>query len=430
MPELPPAIAQWMSEHAWISTLNAALVVLAAAWLSNFISKRILVRGLMKLLDAPAARPGEFSRFGFIRRLANVIPALVITFGIRFIPDLPEAVVTVVLNVANAFIVLTLALAFSGMLDMVNDVYSQRPDAQNRPIKGYLQVVKIVIYAIAVLLMIATLLDRSPLILLSGLGALAAVLMLVFQDTILSLVASVQITSNDIVRVGDWIEMPQLNADGDVIDIALHTVKVQNWDKTITTIPTKRFISDSFKNWRGMKDVGGRRIKRPLFLDQTTVHFLSDAEKQHLGKFSLLHEYLGTKQKEIDDWNTRLAENGKVPANTRRITNLGTFRAYVVNYLRAHPSLRQDLTQIVRQLNPGPEGLPLEVYCFTNTTVWVEYESIQSDIFDHLLSILPEFGLRVFQVPSGVDMRTLANGYGHNSTQETTQEMTRENNHD
>nr|WP_237113412.1 mechanosensitive ion channel family protein [Pseudohongiella spirulinae] len=412
-------MSQWLDEHVWVYTLTSVFILLAAAWLSNFISKRILVNGLMRLLNAPTAGPGEFDRFDFIPRLANVIPALVITFGIRFVPDLPEAVVTVVLNVANAFIVLTLAMALSGVLDMVNHVYSQRADALNRPIKGYLQVVKIVIYAIAVLLMIATLLDRSPLILLSGLGALAAVLMLVFQDTILSLVASVQITSNDMIRVGDWIEMPQLNADGDVIDIALHTVKVQNWDKTITTIPTKRFISDSFKNWRGMQEAGGRRIKRPVFLDQNSVRFLTEEEKQRLSGIALLSDYLNSKQKEIDDWNARLADQGKVPANTRRITNLGTFRAYVVNYLRHHPRLRQDLTQIVRHLAPGPEGLPVEVYCFTNTTAWVEYEGIQSDIFDHLLSILPEFGLRVFQVPSGVDMREWAAGAGRSMTQET-----------
>lgn len=419
MPEIPPDMTQWLDEHVWVYTLTSVFILLAAAWLSNFITKRILVNGLMRLLNAPTARPGEFDRFDFIPRLANVIPALVITFGIRFVPDLPEAVVTVVLNVANAFIVLTLAMALSGVLDMVNHVYSQRADAVNRPIKGYLQVVKIVVYAIAVLLMIATLLDRSPLILLSGLGALAAVLMLVFQDTILSLVASVQITSNDMIRVGDWIEMPQLNADGDVIDIALHTVKVQNWDKTITTIPTKRFISDSFKNWRGMQEAGGRRIKRSVFLDQNSVRFLTEEDKQRLSSINLLRDYLSSKQKEIDDWNAKLADQGKVPANTRRITNLGTFRAYVVNYLRHHPRLRQDLTQIVRHMSPGPEGLPVEVYCFTNTTAWVEYEGIQSDIFDHLLSILPEFGLRVFQVPSGVDMREWAAGAGQFMTQET-----------
>lgn len=399
-------LSTWLGEHDMVYTAGAVLLLVTSAWVLNFISKHILVRGLLSLLNAQtAASSGVMTNFGFIPRLANVIPALVITFGIRFVPNLPDALVTVVLNVANAFIVLTIALAIAAVLNLVNDVYQRRPDAATRPIKGYIQVVKIVVYAIAVLLMIATLLDRSPVILLSGLGALAAVLMLVFQDTILSLVASVQITSNDIVRVGDWVEMPQLNADGDVIDIALHTVKIQNWDRTITTIPTKRFISDSFKNWRGMQESGGRRIKRAVYLDQNSVHFLSAEEKEKLGRFSLLRDYLKDKQKEIDEWNSKLAEDGKEPLNTRRITNLGTFRAYLVNYLRSSERVRQDMIMIVRLLNPGPEGVPLEIYCFANTTQWVPYEGIQSDIFDHVLSILPEFGLRVFQQPSGTDFK-------------------------
>jgi len=403
---MPTEINVWLGEHDWVYTLLAVVLLITAAWVLNFISKHILVRGLLSLLSAQTATSsGVMTNFAFIPRLANVIPALVITYGIRFVPNLPDALVTVVLNVANAFIVLTIALAVVAVLDLVNDVYQRRPDAATRPIKGYIQVVTIVIYAITVLLMIATLLDRSPVILLSGLGALAAVLMLVFQDTILSLVASVQITSNDIVRVGDWVEMPQLNADGDVIDIALHTVKIQNWDRTITTIPTKRFISDSFKNWRGMQESGGRRIKRAIYLDQNSVHFLSREEIEKLGRFSLLRDYMKDKQKEIDDWNSKLAEDGKEPVNTRRITNLGTFRAYLVNYLRSSERVRQDMIMIVRHLSPGPEEVPLEIYCFANTIDWVPYEGVQSDIFDHVLSILPEFGLRVFQQPSGTDFK-------------------------
>ncbi|MDP2284901.1 MAG: mechanosensitive ion channel family protein [Pseudohongiella sp.] len=418
MTEQIARLNELLQQLPWLYTVLAVIGLLTASWMVNFVSKRVLVRGLLKLLhaadkqNAPQANPAQFRRYGFIARLANIIPALVIMVGIRFIPGLPEPVTVVTLNVVSALIVLSLALAFSNLLDMANEVYQRRPDASMRPIKGYLQVLKIVVYAVAVLLMIAAMLDRSPLILLSGLGALAAVLMLIFQDTILSLVASVQIASNDIVRLGDWIEMPQLNADGDVIDIALHTIKVQNWDRTITTIPTKRFMSDSFKNWRGMQESGGRRIKRAIFLDQTSVRFLSPEEIQHLSGLYLLSDYLASKQQEIDEWNKKLAERGKEPANTRRITNLGTFRAYVENYLRKHPSVNQQMTQIVRHLSPTPEGLPLEVYCFANTIEWVPYEGIQADIFDHLLSILPEFGLRVFQQPSGVDMQRWSAGVG------------------
>ncbi|WP_217474866.1 mechanosensitive ion channel family protein [Stutzerimonas stutzeri] len=393
----------WLSEHPELQTLVASAALIFTAWLANWVVKRILVRGLYQLVRS--SRETELQDFGIIRRLSNIVPALILSIGVNTVPGLPEAAVTVVRNVCGGFIVLTIALALGALLDIINMMYQRRADAHVHPIKGYLQVVKIAIYAIATILIIATLIDRSPLILLSGLGAMAAVLLLIFQDTLLSLVASVQISSNDIIRVGDWIEMPQLNADGDVIDIALHTVKVQNWDKTITNIPTKRFISDSFKNWRGMQESGGRRIKRSLFLDQQSVHFLSSDECEHLHRFNLLDEYLTEKRREIDAWNAKLEERGKEPVNTRRITNVGSFRAYVEHYLRNHGGIHQGMTLMVRQLSPTADGLPLEIYCFTNTVAWIQYEAIQSDIFDHLLAILPEFGLRVFQHPSGSDMR-------------------------
>lgn len=399
-----------LSANPRLHTLYASLLLVFVAWLSNWVVKRILVRGLYRIAQRVGDAP--LQDFGIIKRLSNIIPALVLSVGVAAVPGLPEAAVAIVRNVSSGFIVLTLAMALNAFLDIVNHLYQRRPDAGMHPIKGYLQVVKILVYAIATLLIIAALIDRSPLILLSGLGAMAAVLMLVFQDTLLSLVASVQITSNDIVRVGDWIEMPQLNADGDVIDIALHTVKVQNWDKTITTIPTKRLISESFKNWRGMVESGGRRIKRSVYLDQQSVHFLSDEEREHLHRFRLLDDYLDEKQREIDAWNAGLAQAGREPVNTRRLTNIGCFRAYVERYLRSHPGVHQSMTLIVRQLSPTADGLPLEVYCFTNTVAWVGYEGIQSDIFDHLLAILPEFGLRVFQHPSGADLRELGGPAG------------------
>ena len=397
-----------LSANPFLYSLAALGALLVLAWLGNWIVKRILLRAIFHALRAtPVRQLEENGNLKFIARLANVVPALIISEGILFVPGLPEALTAVVSNVARAFSVLTVALAISHVLTLLNTLYERRPDAQHKPIKGYLQVVKIVVFVIAIIMMIALLIDRSPLILLSGLGAMAAVLMLVFQDTLLSLVASVQISSNDIIRVGDWIEVPQLNADGDVIDIALHTVKVQNWDRTITSIPTKRFITDSFKNWRGMQESGGRRIKRSLMIDQQSVHFLNDEEKQRLRRFRLLADYLQEKQQEIDAWNAQLQEQGKEPVNTRRITNLGTFRAYVNHYLRNHAGIHQNMTLMVRQLAPTADGLPLEIYCFTNTTAWVAYEGIQADIFDHLLSIIPEFGLRVYQHPSGQDVRDI-----------------------
>ncbi|UTW08963.1 mechanosensitive ion channel family protein [Pseudomonas benzenivorans] len=399
---------QWLERYPQLHSLISLGLLVLGAWIANWLVKRILLRGLYRALEATSVgQDPAIAESKITARLANIVPALILSAGIGLVPHLPEAAVTVVDNVCSAFIVLTVALALSGALGLLNSFYERRPDAHLKPIKGYIQLLKIVVFAIAAILVIATLIDRSPLILLSGLGAMAAVLMLIFQDTLLSLVASVQISSNDIIRVGDWVEMPQLNADGDVIDIALHMVKVQNWDKTITSIPTKRFISDPFKNWRGMQECGGRRIMRNLYLDQTSIAFLEPEQIDRLRRLTLLGEYLQNKQNELQEWNSALADAGKEPANTRRVTNIGTFRAYVEHYLRQHPGVHQDMTQLVRQLNPTANGLPLQLYCFANTTAWARYEGIQADILDHLLAILPAFGLRVFQHPSGADMREL-----------------------
>lgn len=408
MQEQMEIINTWSAENGQLAMWLGLAILLTLSWCANFLVKHILLRGVFHLLNLEKQQCEQRGLdLRFVARLANVVPALVISTLIHKVPLLPSLLVQVTINVTNAFVVLTIAIALSNLLNLVNNLYSRRPDAKNKPIKGYIQLLTIVIYAVAVILMIAALFDRSPLILLSGLGAMAAVLMLIFQDTILSLVASVQISSNDVIRVGDWVEMPQLNADGDVIDIALHTVKVQNWDRTITTIPTRRFMTDPFKNWRGMQESGGRRIKRSLMLDQQSISFLTKEQIKSLGRFKLLQQYLQEKQAEIDSWNAQLAEQGKEPVNTRRITNIGTFRAYVLHYLKNHAGIHQQMITMVRQLSPTADGLPLEIYCFTNTTAWVAYEGIQSDIFDHLYAILPEFGLRVYQHPSGLDLREL-----------------------
>jgi miniconductance mechanosensitive channel len=236
---------------------------------------------------------------------------------------------------------------------------------------------------------------------------MTAILLLVFKDTILSLVASVQLTAQDMVRVGDWIEMPQFGADGDVVDVQLHTIKVQNWDKTITTIPTHRLISDSFKNWRGMSQSGGRRIKRAVFIDVSTIRMQTQDEVDRFKRFALLKDYIEVKEQELADYNAGLAVEVEADVNARRLTNVGTFRAYAYNYLKNHPKIRKDMTLLVRQLAPGPEGLPIEVYCFTNTTAWADYEDIQADLFDHLLAIVPDFGLRLYQKPAGSDLANL-----------------------
>ena len=404
--ETIPILSELTAAHPALATAAALAALVLAALFANFVVKALLLRALNKALTYTSyGRDPELRRHGFIERLANVVPALVIATGIALVPNLPAFVVVVVKNVANAFMILTVAMAISAAFNIVDTIYSRRPEARLKPIKGYVQVVKIAVYVVAALLMIATLIDRSPLILLSGLGAMAAVLILVFQDTLLSLVAGIQISSTDMVRVGDWIEMPGQNADGDVIEIALHTVKVQNWDKTVTTVPIRKLVTEPFKNWRSMQESGGRRIKRALYLDQSSIRFLTPQDTERLSAFAPLETYLKNKQAEIRSWNEGLGERGRVPANTRRATNIGTFRAYIDNYLHSHPGIHQDMTIMVRQLQPEPEGLPLEIYCFTNTVAWVAYEGIQADIFDHLYAILPEFDLRVFQNPSGNDWR-------------------------
>ena len=400
----------FFSSHPWLQMMIGITLLVGAATLANLIVKRLILRVVVRALDVMSVTLEAHMIEPTVRRLANVVPAIVISRGVAVVPHLPQAVVTVVANVCSAFIILTLALAISKALNVAADCYQRRPDAANRPIKGFIQVANIALYVGALTLIVAALMERSPLLLLSGLGAMAAVLLLVFKDTILSLVASVQLTSNDLLRVGDWIEMPQLDADGDVVDIALHTVKVQNWDKTITAIPTHRLITESFKNWRGMKESGGRRIKRSIMLDQTSVRFLSEDEIADVRRFSLLDDYLDRKQAELEAWNADHPEAARDPVNARRITNLGTFRAYVVAYLRSNLNISKDMTLMVRQRALTPSGLPLEIYCFTNTTDWVSYEGIQADVFDHLLAILAQFGLRVFQEPGGADLRHLIPG--------------------
>ena len=419
-----------LAANDWLRAVGGLFALTLLAWVTN-----LLVRGVILGLVHRVARrtrstwDDRIIERRVFHRLANVAPALVTYAGIglalAIAPDvladgvaldvestsweaLVLAVASLVRRVSIAWVVVALTTAAGGLLNALNDIYTETyAEAGNRPIKGYLQVMSLFLYLASGVVVISVLADRSPVVFLSGLGALTAVLMLVFRDTILSLVASVQIMSNDMIRIGDWVEMPQANADGDVIDIALHTVKIQNWDKTISAIPTHKFISESFKNWRGMSDSGGRRIKRAIHLDMSSIHFLSDEEMAQLSRFEFLHEYLHTKQTELEVANAREVSGNDVIPDQRRLTNVGTFRAYVRHYLRNHPKIHQGMTLLVRQHEPGPQGLPLEIYCFSNDTDWGNYEAIQADIFDHLIASLHEFGLQAFQEPAGSDLRAL-----------------------
>jgi len=336
--------------------------------------------------------------------LAYIVPSLIIYFGIGIFPKISQ----IVHRIITTFIFFLIILMLDRLLSSVLTIYDTYPISKKRPIKGYIQIAKLSLYLLGLVLAISILIGKSPWIFLSGIGALTAVILFIFRDTILSFVASVQIITNDLVRLGDWIEMPKYGADGVVVDMALHTIKVQNWDKTVINIPTYKLIEESFKNWRGMQEAGGRRIKRAILIDQTSVKFLEDKDIKRLENIKLLQSYIQNKKKEINEYNKRLGLDDNEPVNGRRMTNLGTFRAYIEAYLRSHPKIRQDMTFLVRHLAPTPEGLPLEIYVFTNDIRWANYESIQADIFDHLLAVIPHFNLRVFQKPTGYDLKNIS----------------------
>jgi len=371
---------------------------------AHFVTKKVVLKVLALYIHHNRFKWDNYLlQRKVFHKLSHVVPALIIYYfsfmfpayqgwiekGIRFY------MVIVALQVASA------------LLDAVHDIYSAFEISKSRPIRGYMQVIKIFIFIIGGILLISNLLGESPLILLSGIGALSAVIMLVFKDSILGLVAGIQLTSNDMVRVGDWIEMPKYGADGDIIDISLNTVKIQNWDKTITTIPTYALISDSFKNWRGMTHAGGRRMKRSVCVDTSSIAMCTPEMLEKFKSIHYLNDYIVAKEREIDQFNLDQGIDRSCRVNGRALTNIGVFRTYIQLYLEHHPKIHKGMTCIVRQLQPVDTGLPLEIYAFTNDVSWAVYEGVQSDIFDHLFAVAPEFGLRIFQNPTGHDVQSV-----------------------
>ncbi|MEO0615899.1 MAG: mechanosensitive ion channel domain-containing protein [Pseudomonadota bacterium] len=395
LPFLEP-LAEW---HPTLPSFVMLAALLTVAIAAHFIARTIFVR-IARALSRRTTTVWDDALIdnGVVGRVVQLLPAMIVYLGLDFVPGLSDAVATLLRNVTQGYMILVLTSAITRALSVGNMMYARHATAEQRSIKGFVQLIQLGLWLLAAILVVSVLINRSPLLLLSGFGAMTAIVLLVFRDTLLSLVASIQLTAQDMVRIGDWIEMPQFGADGDVVDIQLHTVQVQNWDKTITTIPTYALIGNAFKNWRGMTRAGARRIKRSLYLDVSSIGFLDPEGIDRLHRFKLLRQYL-------DDKLAEIGEAGEdAPVNRRRLTNIGTFRAYVVRYLQQHPGIAQHLTLMARQLQPGPEGLPLEIYCFTNTTAWTDYEGIQSDVFDHLLSIVPEFGLKLYQKPAGTDI--------------------------
>lgn len=341
-------------------------------------------------------------------KLAQITPALIINYTLPNVINSAPRLAEFLSDVSQLWIVVVVTLTIYAFIDGLNDVYQHSKISRNRSIKGYLQLAKIVTAIIAIFSVVAIFDDEFEVTkVFAGLGAMAAVLLLVFRDTILGLVASVQIAANDMVRLGDWIVMPKYNADGDVLEINLNTIKIQNWDKTISTIPVYALVTDSFQNWRGMSESGGRRIKRSINIDMNSVKFADKELLNKLGNFHLIKDYVEQKEKELQDYNNKLGLNEEIVINTKKQTNLGIFRKYLEAYLHMMPTIHEDMTFLVRHLQPTEKGIPMEIYVFSNKQEWSAYESIQADIFDHVLAIIKEFDLNVFQIPTGKDWQNL-----------------------
>ena len=403
MLEYLDTLTVWLADHPPAAAVVRAVLVLVLAWAAFLIARTVLLRWVARLIRVTSTQIDDvLLDRGVPQRVALLVPVLVLWYGAPALPGPTD----IVLQVVNAILLVVLLMIAGAVIGALQDAVAEYDAQTEVPIKSYAQIAKIVLYVLGGLVTVAVLTGKSPWVLMSGVGAVMAVIILVFRDTILSLVASFTIASNRLVKVGDWIEAPGFGADGDVIDIALHTVKVQNWDKTITTIPTYKLVETSFKNWRGMQDSGGRRIKRAIHLDMNTVRFCDEEMLGRFEKFELIAGYVRSRRQEVEADNSQRQADLSELVNGRRLTNVGTFRAYVAAYLHSHPDIHEDMTFLVRQLAPTPKGLPLEIYVFTTTTAWGEYESIQSDIFDHLLAVAPQFDLRVFQEPAGSDWRS------------------------
>lgn len=389
----------------YLSYTLLSISILLICIITNLIIKKVVLKLLSKIILKNRYQwDNILLKHKVFHRLANIIPGVIIYI---FAP-MYLAFRNTIHRGAAVYILIMVTFVMNSLLDAIDDIYRHYPISKIRPIRGLLQVVKIVFYIIIAIVAVGTLMNQNPLLLLGGIGAAAAVFSFVFKDSILGFIAGIQLTSNDMLRIGDWIEMTRYGADGDVIDITLNTVKVQNFDKTIVSIPAYALVSDSFKNWRGMTEFGGRRIKRAIYIDVNSISFCTPEMLEKFKKITYLKDYIIEKEKELGTYNKKLSAEENLRINGKYLTNVGTFRAYIQLYLNNHPQLNKDMTQMVRQLPPAENGLPLEIYAFTDTTAWEVYEAIQADIFDHILSIAGEFDLRIYQSPTGYDMRQIS----------------------
>lgn len=415
MENIKTTIEQWLNSlnlsEYWIDILSLVIPfisLLIIAIVINYITKKIILALIVRVINRSKTNWDDILlKRKVFNRLSQIAPILIIYIGIPQLFESTPGFIQFIQKALYLYIVFWSTLIVDSLLKSLNDIYDSFDSAHERPIKGYIQVVQIIIYLMAILMMFAIILNKPITYVLAGLGTLTAVLMLVFKDSLLGLAAGIQMSVNKMVRIGDWISMPSQNADGTVIEITLNTVKVQNWDNTITTLPSYSLVSGSFQNWRGMEESGGRRIKRSILIDQTSIKFCDEKLIERFLKIDRIKEYVQTRLEEIEIFNKNNTSNPEMPINGRKITNIGTFRRYIHEYLIHHPAVNKDLTVMVRQLQPTEKGLPLELYLFSKEKRWIYFESIQSDIFDHLLSAIHQFDLRVFQEPTGYDMREM-----------------------
>lgn len=389
---------------------SSVLAIILLSIIANFIAKKIIVVGLTAITKHTKNTWDDFLiQRRVFHKLSHLAPALVIQFTIGIaLYDYNPSLTDIIEKFTYIYIATVWMLVISSLLSALHDIYLTLEVSKTRPINGYVQLVKIILYTLGGIVIISILINKSPAKLLYGMGASAAILMLVFKDTILGLVASVQVSANNMVKPGDWIEMPSRGADGAVLEITLNTVKVQNWDRTISTFPTYALVSESITNWKGMEESNGRRIKRSVYIDMSSVKFCSPELLEKLKRIHLIKDYIEQRTKEIEEFNKKMGFDTSLPINGRRMTNLGVFRQYLQSYLKMNSSINSEATQMVRQLQPTEKGIPVEIYCFSAEKAWVIYEGVQADLFDHVLASVPQFELRIFQNPSGNDFQNLS----------------------
>ena len=396
------------SSHLALDFLLKAAIIAFVAIGAHLIVRKIILHYVIKLTERTKKAENNFMfRRKVFHKLIHLIPASIIYVLAPIVLDQYKLFLGMINKIVIIYFIVMIFAAIQGAIRVIEDVYNTKPHAAERPIRTYTQMLILISYLIAALIIVSYIFDVQITKILAGMGAMAAVMMLVFKDTILGLVAGVQLSANEMVQVGDWIEMPAYNADGDVLEITLNTVKVQNWDRTITTIPTYAMVSSPFINWRGMQESGGRRIKRSINIDMRSVKFCTPEMLDKYKKIHYLKEYIEERQAEIEEYNETMAIDDSVLVNGRRMTNLGVFRKYLESYCSEHPKVNMNMTFLIRHLQPTEKGIPIEIYLFSADTRWAKYEELQADIFDHVLAVISEFELSVFQIPSGEDITSL-----------------------